>query len=47
MTVMRRAAALLLSLAAAALAACSDGAGNSISTGVGGTVRVEYGRVSR
>ena len=42
----RRAAALLLSLAAA-LAACSDGAGNSISTGVGGTIRVEYGRVSR
>jgi hypothetical protein len=46
MTRMRcRAAALLLSLGA--LAACSDGAGNSISTGVGGTMRVEYGRVSR
>ena len=33
--------------AVAALAACSDGAGNSISTGVGGTIRMEYGRVSR
>jgi len=47
MAAMRRAAALLLSLAAVALAACSDGVGNSISTGVGGTMRVEYGRVSR
>ncbi len=42
---MRRLAPLLL--LAAALAACSDGAGNSLSTGFGGTVRAEYGRVSR
>ncbi len=42
---MRVLAALLL--LAAAAAACSDGAGNSVSTGVGGTVRAEYGRVSR
>ena len=42
----RRRAALLLLLAAAFVAACSDGAGNSISTGVGGVVRSEYGRVS-
>jgi hypothetical protein len=41
---MRRLAVLLL---LAAAAACSDGAGNSLSTGVGGTVRAEYGRVSR
>ena len=39
--------ALLALLAATAAAACSDGAGNSLSTGVGGTVRTEYGRVSR
>jgi hypothetical protein len=43
----RRIAALLLSLAAAALGACTDGAGNSLSAGAGGTLRVEYGRVSR
>ena len=43
---MRRRSALLLFLAAA-LAGCSDGAGNSLSSGVGGTVRSEYGRVSR
>lgn len=42
---MRRAALLLL--LAVGAAACSDGAGNSLSTGVGGTVRAEYGRVSR
>ena len=42
---MRVLAALLLLGAAAS--ACSDGAGNSVSTGVGGTVRAEYGRVSR
>ena len=42
---MRVLAALLL--LAAAAAACSDGADNSVSTGVGGTVRAEYGRVSR
>jgi hypothetical protein len=42
---MRVLAALLL--LAATAAACSDGAGNSVSTGVGGTVRAEYGRVSR
>ena len=36
-----------LSLLAAVAAACNDGAGNSLSTGVGGTVRAEYGRVSR
>jgi hypothetical protein len=36
--------ALLLLLAAAA---CSDGAGNSLSVGAGGAVRAEYGRVSR
>ncbi len=36
---------LLVLLAAAA--ACSGGASNSLSTGVGGTVRAEYGRVSR
>ena len=42
---MRVLAALLL--LGAATAACSDGAGNSVSTGVGGTVRAEYGRVSR
>ena len=40
---MRRAVLLLL----LAAAACNDGAGNSISTGVGGTVRAEYGRASR
>jgi len=45
MTGMRR-LALLLSLAAT-VASCSDGAGNSLSSGVGGTLRVEYGRVSR
>jgi len=45
---MRRRAALLLLLASAATAAaCSDGAGNSLSTGAGGTVRVQYGRVSQ
>ncbi len=44
---MTRRRAALLFLLAAALAACSDGAGNSLSTGVGGTVRAEYGRVSR
>ncbi len=42
MTGVLRSALLLL----LALAACSDGAGNSVSTGVGGTVRSEYGRVS-
>jgi hypothetical protein len=42
----RRLAPLLL-LAGAAVAACSDGAGNSLSSGVGGSVRGEYGRVSR
>jgi hypothetical protein len=42
---MRRPALLLL--LAAVAAACSDGAGNSLSAGVGGTVRAEYGRVSR
>ena len=45
MNEMRR--AVLLLLFAAAVAACSDGAGNSLSTGIGGTVRAEYGRVSR
>jgi len=45
MTGMRLMASLLL--LAAAVAACSDGAGNSLSTGVGGTVRSEYGRVSQ
>ena len=44
---MQHVAALLLSVAAATLGACSEGAGNSLSTGVGGTMRVEYGRVSR
>lgn len=39
--------ALTLLLAAAAAAACSDGAGNSLSSGVGGTVRAQYGRVTR
>jgi hypothetical protein len=38
---------LALSLLAAIAAACSDGTGNSISAGLGGTVRAEYGRVSR
>jgi hypothetical protein len=42
---MRRLATLLL--LAGSAAACSDGAGNSLSAGVGGTVRSEYGRVSR
>jgi hypothetical protein len=37
--------ALLFLLAAAA--ACSDRAGNTLSTGIGGTVRSEYGWVSR
>ena len=37
----------LLVLGAAAVAACSDGAGNSLSTGFGGTVRAEYGRASQ
>lgn len=45
MTRMRR--AVLLLLLAAAVGACSDGAGNSLSTGVGGVVRSEYGRVTR
>jgi hypothetical protein len=36
-----------LFLLIAAVGACSDGAGNSLSTGVGGVVRSEYGRVSR
>ncbi len=44
---MTRRRAALLFLLAAALAACSDGAGNSLSAGVGGVVRAEYGRVSR
>ena len=47
MTEIRRMSLLLALAAVAGLAACSDGAGNSISTGVGGTVRIEYGRVSR
>jgi len=38
---------LLLLLAAAAVAACSDGRGNSLSTGVGGTMRSEYGRTTQ
>jgi hypothetical protein len=37
----------LLFLLAAAAAACSDRAGNTLSTGIGGTVRSEYGWVSR
>ena len=45
MTWMRQAALPLL--LAATVAACSDGAGNSLSAGVGGVVRTEYGRVSR
>ena len=39
--------AAALALLATALVACSDGAGNSLSTGMGGTLRSEYGRVSR
>ena len=39
--------ARLLLLALLVLAACSDGAGNTLSTNVGGTVRTEYGRVWR
>ena len=39
--------AVLLLLLAATATACSDGAGNSLTTGVGGVVRSEYGRVSR
>jgi hypothetical protein len=43
MTMVRHCVLLLL----LAAAACSDGAGNSLSTGLGGTLRTEYGRVWR
>jgi hypothetical protein len=43
MTMVRHCALLLL----LAATACSDGAGNSLSTGLGGTLRTEYGRVWR
>ncbi|WP_343895095.1 hypothetical protein [Craurococcus roseus] len=36
----------LLLLPAAAAVACSDGAGNSLSVGGGGTLRAYHGRVS-
>lgn len=39
--------AVLLLLLAVTVAACSDGAGNSLTTGVGGVVRSEYGWVTR
>ena len=41
-----RHAAFLLLLAAVVVVACSDGAGNSLSAGAGGTLRVYHGRVS-
>ena len=37
----------LVLLSLAAVAACSDGAGNSLTSGVRGTIRSEYGRVSQ
>lgn len=43
MTLARAAILLLLLLPAA----CSDGSGASLSAGVGGTIRTEYGRVIR